>query len=443
MVLGKPAPFVSAFVAAVDDAMRAYHPRHTMSATQRAWRALCVTAVLVTNSMCWARFERASLGPSSLAALSWMLRHSQLPWDTRLVASVRVLLRPHGLTSGTLVIDDTDNPRSKSAKTLAYLYKQIPRSARRNPLPVKRINGSRLMGHEHGSRALGELRQLRQTPSGTERVLHHAPAAVEGSEVRPTRGREAMAATRSVGVVAGRVELGHPMDPAVIDDHHDLCAGCADGRHPWMARVAHLLGSTVRHDGREDCGGPLLDRPHDPEPPTAGETAPRALASPRGALERCVACALTLTQRAGGEARARGLAPPARAGPGTAPPERGVCRAPQDLATTSPGRQGSAGDSARGAGGRVGSAPPGGPGGAYGLCLHAPRTLARPSGPPVWWANTVASARPRHGAEREPGGPGACSTRRWRCGANAPGLVGGRPERGRSPQPCGPWLAKR
>jgi len=25
----------------------------------------------------------------------------------------------HGITSGTLVIDDTDNPRSKSAKTLA------------------------------------------------------------------------------------------------------------------------------------------------------------------------------------------------------------------------------------------------------------------------------------------------------------------------------------
>jgi len=62
MVIGKPAPFVSAFVAAVDDARRAYHPRHTMSATQRAWLAFCVTAVLVPNSMCWARFERASLG---------------------------------------------------------------------------------------------------------------------------------------------------------------------------------------------------------------------------------------------------------------------------------------------------------------------------------------------------------------------------------------------
>ena len=123
MVIGKPAPFVSAFVAAIDDAIREQHPSHTMSATQRAWLAFCVTAVLVTNSICWARFERASLGTYALAALSWMFRHSKMPWDQLLVASVRVILRHHGITSGTLVIDDTDNPRSKSAKALAYLYK--------------------------------------------------------------------------------------------------------------------------------------------------------------------------------------------------------------------------------------------------------------------------------------------------------------------------------
>jgi hypothetical protein len=122
-ILGKPAPFVRAVVDAVDDAIREQHPSHAMSATQRAWLAFCVTAVLVTNSMCWARFERASLGTSSLAALSWMFRPSKMPWDNLLVASVRVLLRHHGLTSGTLVIDDTDNPRSKSAKALAHLSK--------------------------------------------------------------------------------------------------------------------------------------------------------------------------------------------------------------------------------------------------------------------------------------------------------------------------------
>ena len=82
MVIGKPAPFVSAFVEAVDDAIHEHHPSHTMSATQRAWLAFCVTAVLVTNSICWARFERARLGPYALAALSWMFRHSKMPWNT-------------------------------------------------------------------------------------------------------------------------------------------------------------------------------------------------------------------------------------------------------------------------------------------------------------------------------------------------------------------------
>jgi len=123
MIIGKPAPFVRAFIEAVDAAIRAHQPHHAMSVTQRTWLAFCVTAVLVTNSICWARFERASLGTYSMAALSWMFRHSKIPWDQLLVASVRVILQHHGLTSGSLVIDDTDNQRSKSAKALAHLYK--------------------------------------------------------------------------------------------------------------------------------------------------------------------------------------------------------------------------------------------------------------------------------------------------------------------------------
>src|SRR5439155_2146 len=45
MLIGKPAPFVSAFVAAVDEAIRAHQPSFGMSAMQRAW---LVFLVLVT-----------------------------------------------------------------------------------------------------------------------------------------------------------------------------------------------------------------------------------------------------------------------------------------------------------------------------------------------------------------------------------------------------------
>jgi hypothetical protein len=55
--------------------------------------AFCVTAVLVTTAICWARFERARLGIYSLAALAWMFRHSKIPWADLWVASVRVILR--------------------------------------------------------------------------------------------------------------------------------------------------------------------------------------------------------------------------------------------------------------------------------------------------------------------------------------------------------------
>jgi hypothetical protein len=122
MVIGKPAPCVRAFVDAVNAAIRMPQPHHALSGTPRTWLAFCITAVLVTNSSCWARFERASRGAYAMAALAWLFRHSKMPWDHLLVASVRVILGHHGLTSGSLVIDDTDNPRSKSAKALASLY---------------------------------------------------------------------------------------------------------------------------------------------------------------------------------------------------------------------------------------------------------------------------------------------------------------------------------
>jgi DDE superfamily endonuclease len=123
MVIGKPAPFVSAFVAAVDEAIREHSPSQGLSALQRAWLAFCLTAILVTNSICWARFERASLATYSLAALSWMFRHAKIPWEQLLVASVRMILGHYGITSGSLVIDDTDKQRSKSAKAIAHVYK--------------------------------------------------------------------------------------------------------------------------------------------------------------------------------------------------------------------------------------------------------------------------------------------------------------------------------
>ena len=106
MIMAQPLPFVRAFIDAVDETIRQHSPQAGLSTIQRAWLAFCLTATLVTNSICWARFERVSLGAYSLAALSWMFRQSKLPWDRLLVTSVRIVLRHYGLNEGSLVVDD-------------------------------------------------------------------------------------------------------------------------------------------------------------------------------------------------------------------------------------------------------------------------------------------------------------------------------------------------
>src|SRR4029450_5646185 len=107
---------------------------------------------------------------------------------------------------------------------------------------MKCLNRALLMGHEHVSRALVELMQIRKTSSGTDHVLHHAPKAFDGVAVGPTRGREEVQAKLLVRVVKRRVKLMRSMDAAAIDDQHDLCASFTKDTHDLMEILAQLLG---------------------------------------------------------------------------------------------------------------------------------------------------------------------------------------------------------
>jgi Bacterial extracellular solute-binding proteins, family 5 Middle len=122
MVIAPPLPLVTAFIDCLDVAIQKQSPGQRLSSMQRLWLAFCLTAILVSNSACWARFERPSLGTYALAALSWMLRHAKIPWALLLVASRRVLLYRYGIMRGSLGIEDTEKKRSKSAKQIAYLH---------------------------------------------------------------------------------------------------------------------------------------------------------------------------------------------------------------------------------------------------------------------------------------------------------------------------------
>jgi hypothetical protein len=123
MFFSQPLPFVTTFIDELNNAIKEFKPKAALSRKQKAWLAFCVMGIIITNSVCWAKFERAGLTKYSMAALSWMFRNSKIPWNLLLQMSVMVILRTYGITEGVIAIDDSDKKRSKSTKTIAWVHK--------------------------------------------------------------------------------------------------------------------------------------------------------------------------------------------------------------------------------------------------------------------------------------------------------------------------------
>jgi len=123
MLISEPLPFIREFIAALNQALKDQSPRRGLSRIQCRWLGFCLMGILITNSVCWARFERASLGRSSLSALSWMFRSSKIPWERLLQLSIQLILNRYGITEGCLALDDSDKRRSKVTQQIAGVHK--------------------------------------------------------------------------------------------------------------------------------------------------------------------------------------------------------------------------------------------------------------------------------------------------------------------------------
>jgi hypothetical protein len=247
---------------------------------------------------------------------------------------------------------------------LLTLQKQLPLNSRRNSLPVKRIDGSRLMCHEYATRALVELMQSGHTPSGADPVLQHAPQACKRIAVVTTVGWPARPPQRLVPVCTCRRALLRPVEATAVGADDSLLAGVAQAGHHWMEILPPPLRLQMGDALGEDCGGALRDRAHATAPPPGGDPAPGARAAPRLAFAALVACARTRAQGSGGPASALGVAPPARPGQGQTPEAGVICREQHDRTAAGPGRAGRACERRPRARSGVGSAPARGPAGA-------------------------------------------------------------------------------
>jgi hypothetical protein len=124
MLMSEPASFIKNFIADLDLALDKLKSNAKLTQSQKLWLGFCLTGMLLTNSVCWAKFERASLGGYKIGALSWMFREAKVAWDYLLLASVTVVLERHGVTEGVLVLDESDRARSKQTKRIHKVHKQ-------------------------------------------------------------------------------------------------------------------------------------------------------------------------------------------------------------------------------------------------------------------------------------------------------------------------------
>ena len=116
-------PFLDRFVEELSDSLKPLNAGRGLSFAQRCWLKFCLMGVLMTNSVCWASFERIGLGNYHLGALSWMFRKTKIPWEKLFQASVGRVLERHGIKEGVLDADDSDLRRAKQTKRIHAAHK--------------------------------------------------------------------------------------------------------------------------------------------------------------------------------------------------------------------------------------------------------------------------------------------------------------------------------
>ena len=123
MLSNDAACFIKSFVEELNESLKSLNFQATLSYAQKTWLSFCLTGILLTNGICWAKFQRCFLGRYTDKALSCMFRQGKIVWNLLLIASVKLILLRHGITEGQLVLDEVDRPRCKSTKRIHKTYK--------------------------------------------------------------------------------------------------------------------------------------------------------------------------------------------------------------------------------------------------------------------------------------------------------------------------------
>jgi len=123
MLRGQILAFIRDYLELLSSSLAAKDGAYRLTSIQKCWLGFCISGILLTNSICWAKFSRAGLGSWLEKSLSWMFRQSKINWEKLFEHSIDVLLKKYDLTEGSLEIDDTERERSKNSKEIYHLGK--------------------------------------------------------------------------------------------------------------------------------------------------------------------------------------------------------------------------------------------------------------------------------------------------------------------------------
>ena len=123
MIVSQGLPFIRQYVETLNEAIKAHEPSESLSRIQCIWISFVILGVLVTNTLCWTRFEQWSIGSYKAAAICWVFRRAKIAWDLLLMSSTLKLIEAYGIRYGVLAVDDTDSQRSKRTVKIAKVHK--------------------------------------------------------------------------------------------------------------------------------------------------------------------------------------------------------------------------------------------------------------------------------------------------------------------------------
>ena len=83
----QPLPFIKNYMETLDKGLQK-HTGKGLCLGQKVWLGSCLKGILVTNSVWWSRFVRASFCLYRFSALSWAFCHTRLSWAKLLPVSV-------------------------------------------------------------------------------------------------------------------------------------------------------------------------------------------------------------------------------------------------------------------------------------------------------------------------------------------------------------------